>query len=93
MATLSFKQNGECYEAEFKANADYALHIERKVKGKISIQQRSTESGEYADCILPTWVKDAGKVLDVSISHGVYPMNVKIISDTEVALGEYKEAQ
>lgn len=93
MATLSFNQVGDVYQAEFTANSDYALHIERKKVGKLKILQKSITNGSYADCILPTWVSNCGQVLDCTISHGMYPMHVLIVSETPVTIAERQEAQ
>lgn len=93
MAKLNFSKNGENYEATFTANADYALHIEREEAGKFIIMQRTGSSGEYFPCSLPSHIGNAGKVLDYTFSHGVYPMNVKIVSETPVKISERQEAQ
>lgn len=93
MNTISFKEVDSGYQADFTANGDYALHIERVKAGKLKIQQRSSNTGNYADCILPTWLSDGERVIDVTLSHGVYPMNVRIISETPVTIAERQEAK
>lgn len=93
MASLTFNKVGEVYQVDFTANADYALHIEREEAGRFFIKQRTGSSGEYADCVLPYEIDNIGKVMDYTFSHGVYPMNVRIISETPVTIAERQEAQ
>lgn len=93
MATLQFTKQGDFYTAEFTANADYALHIEREEEGRFFVYQRTGSSGEYFPCALPSNVGNAGKVLDYSFGHGVYPMNVRLVSETPVKIAERQEAQ
>ena len=93
METLTFNKVGNVYQAEFTANADYALHIEREEAGRFFIKQRTGSKGEYADCVLPYNFGNGGKLMDYTFSHGVYPMNVRIISETPVLIAERQEAQ
>lgn len=93
MATIDFSESNGQFKAEFTANADYALHIEREKQGKLRIQQRSSDTGEYADCLLPTWLADGARVVDATLSHGVYPIHIRVISETKVLKAERKEGQ
>lgn len=93
MAALTFNQVGEVYQVDFTANADYALHIERESPGRFFVQQRTGSNGSYANCNLPSHIANGGKIMDYSFSHGVYPMNVRIISETKVTIAERQEAQ
>lgn len=93
MATLTFNKVCEVYQVDFTANADYALHIEREEAGRFFIKQRTGSKGEYADCALPSNIGNGGKVMDYTFSHGVYPMNVRLISETPVTIAEYQEEQ
>ena len=93
MATLTFNKVGDVYQVDFTANADYALHIEREERGKFFIKQRTGSNGEYADCALPSNIAHGDKVMDYTFCHGVYPMNVRIISETKVTIAERQEAQ
>lgn len=93
MATLTFNKVGNVYKTDFTANADYALHIERESAGRFFIKQRTGGNGEYFDCALPANIGNAGKVLDYTFSHGVYPMNVRLVSETPVTIAERQEAQ
>ena len=93
MATLTFNKVGEVYQVDFTANADYALHIEREEAGRLFIKQRTGSNGEYADCALPSHIGNGGKVMDYAFSHGVYPINVRIISETPVTIAEWQESR
>ncbi|MCI7357081.1 MAG: hypothetical protein MSK40_05165 [Parabacteroides sp.] len=93
MASLTFNKVGEIYQVDFTANSDYALHIEREREGRFFIKQRTGSNGEYADCALPPHIGNGGKVMDYTFSHGVYPMNVRLISETPVTIAERQEAQ
>lgn len=84
--------NGKiCYVAETTVNSDYGLHMERKRKGVFRIMQRFTDSGEYAESRVPYILTDTEEVIDVFISHGIYPMHLRIISYPEVTSGVIKE--
>ena len=93
MASLVFNKVDENYQVDFIANADYALHIERVEVGRFRMLQRTGNNGEYFPCSLPAHISHAGKVLDYTFSHGVYPINVRIISETEVTIAERQEAE
>lgn len=90
METLQFTQDGDGYSVEFTANADYALHVERQEGGFLAIYQRSSDTGEYARCMIPSGLLNA-KVIDYAFSHGVYPMHVKIFSETNVTIATRNE--
>lgn len=93
MAALVFTKQGEKYIAETKVNADYSLHLERTGDGNFMIYQKSTADGQYVSCTgIPTsMVNHAGKVIDYSFSHGVYPKYIRIESGSEVTKGELTE--
>lgn len=93
MDTIKFEKKGDVYVHEFTATSDYALHIERESEGRFSIMQRSSDSGEYFQCALPPHIGNAGKVLDYTFSHGVYPMNVRLESETPVVMATINKAQ
>lgn len=47
---LTFNKTGELYVAEFKADKEFSLHIERmNGLGSIKMQQNGAEGGKYAD--------------------------------------------
>lgn len=93
METLNFNKQGDFYQAEFVANNDYSLHIEREQEGMFIIMQRTGSKGEYVQCGLPSNLARGWKKLDYSFSHGVYPVNVRIVSETEVKIAERLEAE
>lgn len=92
MSTLTFKQEGDKYVAEFQVNADYALHIERKAVGGFWISQRHNISGLFMSCILPIQLQRPNQVIDWTFSHGIYPVTVRFESDTEVTTATLTEA-
>lgn len=93
MAALEFTKQGENYIAETTVNGDYSLHLERTGDGKFMIYQKSTADGQYVSCtgIPENMVYYAGKVIDYSFSHGVYPKYIRIESGSEVTKGELTE--
>lgn len=92
--TLSFTQQGDHWEATATVNADYNLHLERAKAGKLYIYQRAPESGLYAICNLPSQIQyNSGQVIDQSFGHGVYPMHIKIVSESQVTSGTLTEAE
>lgn len=90
---ISFVKQGDIYVADVKVNNDYSLHIERVRAGSFNIRQRSTDSGLYMKCKLPDILQMPGQVIDYSFSHGVYPMNVRFESGSEVTSASLTEAQ
>lgn len=93
MSELNFTKQGDRYVAQATVNNRYALHVERVGAGKFSMAQRSTSSGLYMDCTLPDIVKHFGQVLDWEFDHGIYPMHLRIESETEVTSATITEAQ
>ena len=93
METLNFTKQGDFYQAELVVNNDYSLHIERDHEGMFIIMQRTGSKGEYVQCGLPSNLARGWKKLDYSFSHGVYPMHIKIVSETEVTMGTIREAE
>lgn len=93
MATLSFTNNGDKWVAEQQVNADFALHIERKAGGGFWIYQRHGASGGFMPCRLPSELVRPGQVIDWTFSHGIYPVTIRIESETEVTTATLTEAQ
>lgn len=89
--TLKFNQQGKVWVCETVVNADYALHIERVSPGKFNIYQRSTDSGQYALCVIPRFLYSTGQVIDWTFGHGYYPMHIRIESETEVTSATLSE--
>lgn len=93
MVTLIFKQEGDKWVVEQQVNADYALHIERKAGGGFWISQRHGESGLFIGCTLPIQLQRPGQAIDWTFSHGIYPVTIRIESETEVTTATLTEAQ
>ena len=90
---LQFTQEGNVWVAEETVNNDYSLHLERKGAGYFHIFQRSSDTGAFVPCALPPWLERTGQFIDHSFGHGVYPMHVRIESETEVTMGTIREAE
>lgn len=87
MATtaLTFSKSGDIYVATATVSSDYALHIERKYIGLFRISQARREGDRYMECQLPENLSKGNfTVLDWSFGHGVYPLNIRIESSSEV---------
>lgn len=88
---LSFEQKGSEWIATAAVSGDYALHLERAKGGWLRLEQTSVEGGLYAKCNLPQAFQNAPRVIDHTFAHGVYPMNIKIRSASEVVSGTITE--
>lgn len=93
METLNFTKQGDFYQAEFVANNDYSLHIEREDTGLFAVMQRTGSQGDYVQCGLPSNLARGWKKMDYAFSHGVYPMNIRLISENPVTIANRNEAQ
>lgn len=90
---LDFEQKGGEYIATASVTADYALHLERAKGGWLRLEQTSVEDGLYAKCDLPQAFQNAPRVIDYTFTHGVYPMYIKIRSESEVKSGTITTAE
>lgn len=94
MATsLSFEQDGNEYVATATVSADYALHLEREDKGYVLIEQTHVNGGEYAQTYPAPYMRIAPKNFDHAFSHGVYPVYIKIRSQSAVTSGSIIETE
>ena len=92
MATLEFTQQGDLYVAEVTVNNDYNIHIEREKGGFLYLEQRSTSTGRFASCGLPSGISNGyWSTLDYTFAHGFYPMTVRIKSTSRVTMAEIQE--
>lgn len=92
MAALSFSKQGNKWVAEQQVNANFALHIERKAGGGFWIYQRHGASGEFMNCRLPPELVRPGQVVDWTFLDGIYPVTIRIESETEVTTATLTEA-
>lgn len=79
---LTFIKNGNLYEAEFKATADFNLHIERVAVGRFLIYQKSVADGQYA-IVDNIDYHDHKDVIDLDMAALVYPKHIKVASASE----------
>jgi hypothetical protein len=80
---IKFTKNGEKFVSEFTATADFNLHLEGVVEGKVKVYQRSTAGGEYAYVRAATPYPSFSKVYDYDFSALVYPKYIKVVTDAE----------
>lgn len=80
---LTFNKVNDAYVAEFTAEKDFNLHIERTDAGIISVYQRGSESGDYA--LVQGFGLDNRYrfVIDTDFTSAVYPKHIKVESVTQ----------
>lgn len=67
------------YFAEFQANSNFALHIEKN-EGSLVVYQRSVEKGEY-DVVRALDVNVKDRCVDVDFVGAVYPKWIRVESN------------
>lgn len=85
---IKFTKNGEKFVSEFTATADFNLHLEGVVEGKVKVYQRSTAGGEYAYVRAATPYPSFSKVYDYDFSALVYPKYIKVVTDVDPEYAE-----
>lgn len=78
---LTFVKKGEWYEADFTADKDFNLHIE-KSSGTLYLQQSSVQGAKPAAVRGANWGPDVD-VIDEGFSALVYPMYIRVKSSVE----------
>lgn len=76
---LNFTKVGDKYVAEFKATADFNLHIERSESGFLFVNQRTTSSGAY-DSIKGASFNYGDPVVDMDFVGTIYPKYIQVVS-------------
>lgn len=85
---LTFVKNGNLYEAEFEATADFNLHIERKAGGRFLVYQKSVADGDYDIVDGVVYQEPRHKaVIDLDMTAAIYPKYIKVVSESEVTMG------
>lgn len=79
---LVFEKVGNHYVAEFKADNDFNLHVERTKLSTLEVYQKGVEEGEYDFAWSPGI--GARKVIDYDFAALVYPKWIKVVSGSEV---------
>lgn len=82
---LQFNQVGKRWEAEFLAEADFNLHIERPAAGSLVLSQRGSESGAYDTAHA---FSSYELVIDYDFTALVYPKFIKIVSEVKPTYAE-----
>lgn len=81
------------YAATATLTGPYALHLERAEAGPLALYQRHGGDGLWAACRLPGEMgANAQAVVDESFDHGVYPVEVRIVSQPAVSRGLIQES-
>lgn len=83
---LNFTKEGNNYVAEFSATGDFNLHVERPAGGLFKVEQRTSESGQYASVEDLGWRRGQG-VIDLDFTGVVYPKSIKVVSEVEPTMG------
>lgn len=92
MAALSFSKVSGKYVAEFTANGNFALHIERAGAGVITMEQTSVQGSQYAPVMGFSQNWRNFPVIDTTITGDVFPMYIKIVSETQPSMAVVTEA-
>lgn len=79
MAELNFISKDGLYEAEFKAESDFNLHIERATVGTLNFYQKSVENAKY-DIINKMQGNSVNLIIDADMTALIYPKWIKIVS-------------
>ena len=78
---LNFDQVNGAYVARVTVDGAYAVHLERAGRCPLAVLQRHGSEGQYVPCPLPAVTGTlAPAVVDVSLDHCVYPVEVEIVS-------------
>lgn len=84
---LYFQKKGEEYIVEFEALSDFNLHLQRKSKGSLKVCQRGVPTGDYVTSFSKN-ILDGRPVIDYDFGALVYPKWIKVVSGSEVIVGE-----
>lgn len=87
MASLTFNKEGGNWVAYFKAEADFALHIERDEAGVMSMEQSTTGGGYAVVEDFPARSR-YGRTFDYEFSGLVYPKFIRITSTSDPTFAE-----
>jgi len=82
---LAFNQVGNSYVAEFEAQGDFNLHIEREESGFLMVNQRTTPEGKY-DSIRGGNFNYGDNVVDVDFVGSIYPKYIQVVSKVQPSL-------
>lgn len=75
---LTFVKKGEWYEADFTADKDFNLHIE-KANGSLSMYQTTVQGGQYEDVRGLNFGLD-NTVVDIDFTALVFPKYIRVVS-------------
>lgn len=94
MKQLNFVKNSVAgtWTAEFVAESNFALHIERKSSGTIEMCQSSVQGADYAPVRKFAAEYSGFSTIDCTITNEVFPMYIKIVSKTEPTMAVAIEA-
>jgi hypothetical protein len=89
---LEFTKTDAFYVAEFEAQSDFNVHIERNKSGALFFQQKTTASGNY-DSVSQANFAYGDLVIDVDVTALVYPKYMRVVSEVEPTLAEVTFAE
>ena len=78
---LNFKKVMGLYQAEFKVEADFNIHVERSESGYMGLYQKTVEYSEY-DTIHNTVISPSDLVIDIDVQGFIAPKWICIKSKT-----------
>lgn len=84
---LNFTKDGDKYVAEFNADANFNLHIERNEGGFLFVNQRTTQSGRHDSVNGASFGYD-DPVVDVDFVGAIYPKNILVVSQVMPTMAE-----
>lgn len=79
---LTFNKVGNVYVAEFKAEGNFSLHIE-KPEGSFAIKQTSVEGAAYDEVRDQASYTDKDRVIDTEVRGSMWPKWIKIVSSSQ----------
>ena len=89
---LQFTQVGNKYVAEFEAQSNFNLHIEREDYGYLHVNQRTTSAGEY-DSVKGASFNHGDRVVDIDFIGTIYPKYIQVVSKVMPTMAEVTFAE
>lgn len=73
---LTFNKVGDLYVADFTAESDFALHIEKQA-GYLRVKQTTVANAEYA-VVRNACIDDSAIVIDEIFQSAIYPVHIRV---------------
>lgn len=91
MKELQFTKDGNYHVATFTANGRFCLQLLRNAAGRLYVQLRLPGVSQWSPAKLPDTNLMEGSSILWTFDTGVYPMEVRVLSHTEVAKAYVQE--